>query len=723
MTKQDEPVTLFYSYAHEDKALCKQLETHLSSLCREGLISHWHDRRIVAGTAWKQQIDVHLESASIILLLISSDFLASNYCYSVEMQRALERYEAGEARVIPIILRPVDWENAPFAHLQSLPDNGKPVTTWVNRDAAFLNITKKLREVIVEQEDVPHPLAPLSSRDRKNRRRLLRRVRATWIEGVLEHSLHQTPLITLNLQEQPDALTNSWAQAVQETNQPPHFLPPGTSIMQVYDKYEGELLILGKPGAGKTTCLLELTRTLLELAEKDERLPMPVVFHLSSWVQKQDPLATWLIEELQTAYEVSHKTAEKWIEADKVLPLLDGLDEIATKEARCACVEKINDYYREREGSPIVVCCRNQEYTMLSKRPKSSKRQKHSIRVKLKLLGAVSILDLTDEQINSYLEQVGGQVKGLREALDKDAELHSLAHQPLMLNIMTLAYQGMQASEIITGEKPEKMRYTIISKYVDTMLNDRGKELVRWEQEQVRRWLTFLAKQMQAHNQTIFSVESLQPSWLPNRWRMIYDHCMGPVTGLLVGLSTGLVDRWDFGLLGGLFSWWYIEQADKHFDILGPVAEISHLFAEISHLDKETQLFPNQATWFVGTIGLVTGLVGGLLAGLSVWLITRQISGHGIGLVGGLIFLFLIGIDPFVMHFLLRLFLAWQGNLPWHLVPFLEEARERSLLLRTGGSYIFPHRMFLDYFASLDGLMPSEGLSQQDKIEKTFSDR
>src|SRR5260370_19839659 len=111
------PITLFYSYAHEDELLRNELEKHLSLLRRQSLITEWHDRQILAGEEWAHDIDQHLEVASIILLLVSPDFLASDYCYDVEIQRALERHRRGEARVIPIILRPVDWHVAPFARL------------------------------------------------------------------------------------------------------------------------------------------------------------------------------------------------------------------------------------------------------------------------------------------------------------------------------------------------------------------------------------------------------------------------------------------------------------------------------------------------------------------------------------------------------------------------------------------------------------------------------
>src|SRR5215831_602640 len=148
-------LTLFYSYAHEDERLRKQLETHLSLMHKQGIIAEWYDRKIVPGSDWSQEIDAHLNSASIILLLVSSDFLASEYCYGIEMQRALERHKNGEAQVVPIILRPVDWDGAPFAHLQCLPRDGKAVTEWDNRDAAFRDITRGIRTVLEHLSTTP----------------------------------------------------------------------------------------------------------------------------------------------------------------------------------------------------------------------------------------------------------------------------------------------------------------------------------------------------------------------------------------------------------------------------------------------------------------------------------------------------------------------------------------------------------------------------------------
>ena len=139
------PVKLFYSYSHMDEKLREKLETHLTSLNRQGVIAGWHYHKITAGQEWVDQIDEHLNTVQIILLLVSADFLASDYCYDKEMNRAMERHEAGEARVIPVILRPCDWHSAPFGKLLALPKDGKPIADWPSRDAAFLDVAKGIR--------------------------------------------------------------------------------------------------------------------------------------------------------------------------------------------------------------------------------------------------------------------------------------------------------------------------------------------------------------------------------------------------------------------------------------------------------------------------------------------------------------------------------------------------------------------------------------------------
>ncbi|MDJ0578810.1 AAA-like domain-containing protein [Crocosphaera sp.] len=144
------PLNIFISYSHRDEKLRETLGLHLSSLQRQGVVKSWHDRKISAGMEWAHAIDENLNSAKIILLLISENFIASDYCYDIEMKRAIIRHEEGEARVIPIILKPVDWSGTPFGRLQALPKDAKPVTTWSNRGEAFLNITEGIKKVARE---------------------------------------------------------------------------------------------------------------------------------------------------------------------------------------------------------------------------------------------------------------------------------------------------------------------------------------------------------------------------------------------------------------------------------------------------------------------------------------------------------------------------------------------------------------------------------------------
>ena len=137
--------TLFFSYSHVDENLRDQLEIHLSGLRRQGLIDSWHDRRITAGEEFGAAIDGHIDTSDVILLLISPDFIASDYCYEREMKRALERHDRGEAEVIPVILRPCDWHDLPFGKLLAAPKDGRPITKWPNIDEAFQDVVSAIK--------------------------------------------------------------------------------------------------------------------------------------------------------------------------------------------------------------------------------------------------------------------------------------------------------------------------------------------------------------------------------------------------------------------------------------------------------------------------------------------------------------------------------------------------------------------------------------------------
>lgn len=239
----------------------------------------------------------------------------------------------------------------------------------------------------LSQEEVQ--LAVKRAEQDPNRRRMLKRVRTRWISGVLDHSLspYQGTPIHLRLRECPDVVINPWAPLVQESNLPSHALPPETHITDIYDQADGNLLILGEPGAGKTTLLLELVHDLLERASLDETHPIPVVFNLASWAEKRAALPLWLVDELHSKYQIPYKLAQNWVSENRILPLLDGLDEVA-EAYRAQCIQVINAYHREHGFVPIVVCSRSSEYLALNDR--------------MAFHNAVTIEPLSREEIESW---------------------------------------------------------------------------------------------------------------------------------------------------------------------------------------------------------------------------------------------------------------------------------------------------------------------------------
>ncbi len=383
---------------------------------------------------------------------------------------------------------------------------------------------------LLDSPDVPEPEeAPLAfdehltvRRERLNRRRMLGRVKSTWIDGFLKQSLHRMTLLELGLQEHPDALANPWRYAVQEMDAPPRALPLGTSISEVYDQASGSLLILGEPGGGKTTTLLDLLRNLLKQAEHNEDVPIPVVFNLSEWATKQPALATWFAEELVEKYHVPRLVAQMWIDQDYLTVLLDGLDEVDAA-VRPACVNAIATYLEDHMVN-MVVCCRLGDYYELSTR--------------VPLLRAVVIQPLTVQQIDLYLFNAGAPLAAMRQALEADVELLEMVKTPLMLSIVSLAYRGKGSEALALTGTIEARRQQALRSYVQQMLARRGAS-DRYSEEETTRWLTWLARQMQKRNLSEFHLERLQPDWLPGgpsgpRYRSLVLRCIYGFEAVLV---------------------------------------------------------------------------------------------------------------------------------------------------------------------------------------------
>jgi NACHT domain len=250
----------------------------------------------------------------------------------------------------------------------------------------------------------PMPATGQTHETQHQRTVMLRRVRYKWITGVLEPSLAPAARLVLGLEHRPDLLQLG-GRAVRRPGRPPEPISADTPIIEVFDKVGGGLLILGAPGAGKTTMLLQLCDQLLNRAERDLDQPMPVVANLASWAGQRLPLDAWLVEELARGYQVPRRIATHWVEQEALVPLLDGLDEVAEAH-RPACAQAINAWRGEHGLVPLVVCCRSQELQTLG--------------VSLRLEEVVQLQPPTEAEVDRYLgalEASGTPIDEVRTAL------------------------------------------------------------------------------------------------------------------------------------------------------------------------------------------------------------------------------------------------------------------------------------------------------------------
>lgn len=604
----------------------------------------------------------------------------------------------------------------------------------------------------------------MNERDQHNRRVMLQRVKDYWLVGVLQESLHGAEIIDLSMAYRPSAVAMQQSEPAvgwlpeAALDQP---LPLGTPIVDVYEQANGTLLIMGEPGAGKTTTLLQLVSDLLARAEQDDTRPIPVVFSLASWQEGQS-LGAWMVDALSNNYEVPRTLGQRWLTNGMLLPLLDGLDEVDV-ERREACARAINVFRQKRPSLATVVTCRSQDYQALA--------------TDLLLAQAVVLQPLSMAQIDQYLSGVGKRLAGLRAALKTDATLRELAQSPLMLSIMTLAYYRMPADVAITLGDREQGSKLLFDVYVERMVRYRGGEDL-YDPADTIRWLSWLARQMAARNQTIFFLENLQPNWLPRaRQRPFADRLRFGIGALflLVGVLVGG--------LGLLLSGWQVLAAGTVFGAAtGAVTTFVGRFparTPIRWRTIETVEVVNWS-WPWALLGSAIGILAGLLVGGIVELVAlgppwmllfavllasllvlenglepnemkmRTEPGQGIGrsrrngrlvaavtvgvtavlfgvalgvgrllalpvdlpmllpyLMGTAVYLALVGGLQYgglavIQHRRLLAQLAVEDAVPSDYVSFLDYAAERNLLRKVGGGYMFVHALLLDYFRQLD---------------------
>ena len=473
---------------------------------------------------WPLWMETHLDEANFVLMV----------CTETYRRRVMGQEQPGKGRGVRwegrlIYNRIYNDQSSGSRFIPVLLEGGEPaqipnpvqghtyyrISQLDNSDVGYEGLYRHLtgqaptppREIGAIQLLPPRPRWVPSGNPR-DRSRMLEKVRKIWITGFLERSLSHETRILLGLSERLDAVARPMDLLVQRPDQGERPLPPGMQIVEVFDAME-QLLILGAPGSGKTTLLLELARDLLDRAVRDPTHPIPVVFPLSTWAESRRPLAEWLMEELYQRYDVPRKIGQAWVDADQILPLLDGLDEVKPAH-RAACVEAINAF-RKAHDLPLVIGSRTADY--------------HALAVPLQLYGAIVVQHLSAQQADSYLTEIGPAGEAVRRAMGHDPMLGEMLDSPLMLNIVTAAYAGQPGSQPRLSGTLKERRDHLFGAYVDQMFRRRGVDR-HYPPQRTVHWLTWLAWQMVRHSQTVFYIERLQPDWLPG------ETAMGIRTGL-----------------------------------------------------------------------------------------------------------------------------------------------------------------------------------------------
>ncbi|HEY9633856.1 MAG TPA: TIR domain-containing protein [Coleofasciculaceae cyanobacterium] len=642
---------IFISYSRKDKDFVRQLWEALTTANQETWVD-WDD--IPPTADWRQEIYLGIEAANNFVFIITPHSISSVVC-GEELLHAIKHGK----RLVPIVRQDVDYQavhpelaklnwiffreqdnfdssfqtligaietdlNHVRAHTRLLvrarewqnkehdssfllrgsdlesaeqwltDSTKKPQPTTLHRD--YINAS---RQAETERQETEIRLYRLSPQQYRNRQALLNKVKNYWVKGVLENSLHKRSLIELSLEERPQAVDHPWNLASEALDEPQKLLPQGTKIIDLFD-FIGEgrtLLILGKPGSGKTTTLLELTQDLVKRAQQDLGQPIPVVFNLSSWIGEKQTISEWLVKELSIKYQVPKTVGQTWVNKQQLLLLLDGLDEVQD-ERREACINALNVFHQEY-GSELVVTSRIKDYEVLSKR--------------LNFQSAIYLRSLTPEQIYHSLEETtDSQLAGLRALLSNDDMLRQLAQSPLMLNIMAMAYQGISVEDLPETGFLEQRRAQLFNAYIEQMFKRRGTKQ-HYSKAQTMHWLSWLAQRMSQYSQAFFLIEGIQPTWLPTKAQQ---------RAYQIGVKLLLMTIWGslhVGLLAGL---------------------------------RDNPLTFNVFKGLEGLIygligGLIYGVIGGLLGGLvdksTNHLVGRSINGLLLGLIYGAIFVWVDG--------------------------------------------------------------------------------
>lgn len=562
----------------------------------------------------------------------------------------------------------------------------------------------------------------------EQRKILVDKVKQFWIEGFLKSSLQEFTTVRLDLKARADAIADL-TEGIEALSVELDESYEQLRDTQTYDEIgQGRtLLILGEPGVGKTIALLQLAQRLVERSEQNLSLPMPVVFNLSSWAKERKALIDWLVDELREKYQVPESLSKSWITQQQLILLLDGLDEV-NRDHRDECVRALNEFIGLFPQTEIAICSRVKDYEALSER--------------LQISSALCLQPFSSKQIYQFLDKVGGSLMGLKTLLKNDKSIEKLARNSLILNLMSVAYQGWSVKDLLAqlGSPSNRLQH-IFNTYIDRRLA-RG-TASDYSRDDILRWLSCLASRMVEEKQTVFLIEKMQPSWLQSRrekrfyrlvsrmigestteispleqlnwfWqrvkaRVVREVIIGVISGLIFWLIGGVVIGGIAWILTGSSSWlWKGFISGLIFGLI--FGFIFGLGSGIGSTEIKQRVVPNQGIRQSWRNCLVIGLCGGLISGIMSQIVfdltgSRPIAGLPGGLFFGLIAALIAGLRyggaACIQHITLRRILYKKGRVPWNYAKFLDFASERLLMKKVGGGYIFFHRMLLEHFAQM----------------------
>lgn len=764
------PFDVFLCHNSEDKPEVRRIADQLSA---RGIKPWLDENEIQPGKPWQDILEAQIGTIKAAAVFVGESGIGP--WQRMEMRAFINEFVERDCPVIAVILPSatqtpqlpsllknlhwVDFRDARPNPLEQLiwgitghkPDRQVIAETLL--DSPLDNV-EKLDKAHQEGRRFYSPLGtPPDQTQRIQIQNLLNRVQTHWVDGVLTESLPHKKSIALGKEVRENSIEPPWEYAAPLPNALRKLLLHNRNITTLFDA-TALLLILGEPGSGKTTTLLELAEGLIVRAKKDPAERVPVVLNLSSW-EKTKSLEEWIAAELSVKYGILKSMGGEWIAQDYLVPLLDGLDEVSAA-AQSSCVAAINAFIESHKPSGLVVCSRLAEYEWLPKR--------------LKLNGAICIEPLCLEDVNQFLEARGTELVGLSQAMSDDPLLRELSQTPLMLTIMSEACKGVSKEALIANEvnSVQTRQQQIFNFYVEQMFKQKKSPSHPFGKEETIGWLSWLARNMKERSRSVFMVEELQPSWVSSKaqsqalgvlWCMwigggigggftvATGHVLWLILGFLVGLMFGWRDepkddidrvetmRWQwrefwksmFGsslaalCIGSIHALGCNQTLVNFFTpvpcgeqwnwmlVYLPFMLMGAIINGLSVADMNSKVSPNQGIILSLKNSLITFLLMvltfGLIAGLFGWLSGNLTGGLQSGLGFGLIAGFIGGLNrgglSVMKHYNLRLILAWTRSTPYRFIPFLDHCAQLIFLKKVGGGYIFIHRTLLEYFAEL----------------------